>query len=125
MIKMQPVQYDLVVLGGGLDQVTPTLRLKPGVLRDVVNFECSVFGGYTRIQGYEPFDGRPSPANAVYQSVMVSAVGSIVAGSAINGQTSGATGVVIAVVGLTVYFTKATGAWRKLAPVVTTLREVV
>ncbi len=111
MIKMQPVQYDLVVLGGGLDQVTPTLRLKPGVLRDVVNFECSVFGGYTRIQGYEPFDGRPSPANAVYQSVMVSAVGSIVAGSAINGQTSGATGVVIAVVGLTVYFTKATGAF--------------
>lgn len=111
MMKMQPVQYDLVVLGGGLDQVTPTLRLKPGVLRDVVNFECSVFGGYTRIQGYEPFDGRPSPANAVYQSVMVSAVGSIVAGSAINGQTSGATGVVIAVVGLTVYFTKATGAF--------------
>jgi len=112
-MKMSPVQYDLVVLGGGLDQVTPTLRLKPGVLRDAVNYECSVFGGYTRIQGYEPFDGRPSPANAVYSSVMATSLGTIAVGDAINGQTSGATGVVIAVdtTNLTVYYTKATGAF--------------
>ena len=112
-MKMSPVQYDLVVLGGGLDQATPTLRLKPGVLRDAVNYECSVFGGYTRIQGYEPFDGRPSPANAVYSSVMATALGTIAVGDAINGQTSGATGTVIAVSAatLTVYYTKATGAF--------------
>ena len=36
------VQYALIPLGGGLDQVTPTLSLKPGVARDAVNFEASV-----------------------------------------------------------------------------------
>jgi hypothetical protein len=40
--------------------------LPPGIARRAANFECSITGGYTRIEGYERFDGRPSPSAAVY-----------------------------------------------------------
>mgnify|MGYP000966022289 CR=1 FL=1 len=55
---MPRVQYDLIRLRGGLDQVTPTLSLPPGFVRRSTNFEASITGGYTRIAGYERFDGR-------------------------------------------------------------------
>ena len=64
-LNTPPVQYDLIRLSGGLDQVTPTLSLQPGVARRAANFECSINGGYTRIAGYERFDGRPSPSAAL------------------------------------------------------------
>ena len=106
------VQHDYIKLIGGLDLLTPTLSLKPGVLRDSLNYEVSVTGGYTRIAGYERFDGRPNPSDAAFAAITLSAVGTIVAGDAINGQTSGATGVVIAVDGLVVYYTKSTGTFQ-------------
>ncbi len=56
--QLPRVQYDLIRLAGGLDQVTPTLTLPPGFARKAANFECNVSGGYTRIAGYERFDGR-------------------------------------------------------------------
>ena len=61
-----PVRYDNVQLVGGLDQVTPNLSLIPGVVRRALNFECSINGGYTRIAGYERFDGRARPSDATY-----------------------------------------------------------
>lgn len=64
MIKMAPVQYDTIILDGGLDLITPTLRLKPGVLSDSSNFEVAVAGGYARIEGYERFDGQAAPSSA-------------------------------------------------------------
>lgn len=111
---MQPaqlprVQYELIRLGGGLDQVTPTLALQPGVARSAVNFECSITGGYTRIAGYERYDGRPNPSDASYFTLTVSITGAIAAGNTIVGATSGATGVVFDVNGSTVAYTKATG----------------
>jgi len=109
---MPQVRHDYIALTGGFDLVTPTLALKPGVLRDTLNYEVSVTGGYTRIAGYERVDGRPSPSDATFTHIDVSALGSIVVGSAINGQTSGATGVVIAIDGLRVAFTKATGTFQ-------------
>lgn len=110
-IALPQIKFDLVKLQGGLDLVTPTLSLPPGVLRDSVNYEASVTGGYSRIAGYERFDGRPSPVDAAIGGLTVSALGSIVVGSVINGQTSGATGTVFAIDGLTVYYTKATGSF--------------
>jgi hypothetical protein len=70
--KMPAVKYSQTNLGsgvsgqgqpfpGGLDLTTPDLRLQPGALRDCLNYECGQFGGYTRIQGYERFDGHASP----------------------------------------------------------------
>lgn len=105
------VKMDSFPLSGGLDLHTPQLSVKPGVARDAQNFEVSINGGYTRIPGYERFDGRPSPTAAGYATISVSALGTIVVGDAINGQTSGATGTVVAITGLTLVYTKATGTF--------------
>ena len=109
--QLAKVQYALIPLAGGLDQVTPTLSLRPGVARDSVNFEASVTGGYTRIAGYERFDGRPNPSDASYTALTVNITGTIAVGNTIVGATSGATGVVIVVSGSTVVYTKATGTF--------------
>lgn len=101
-----PVKYDLIRLAGGLDQVTPTLSLKPGIARRAANFECSVTGGYTRIAGYERFDGRPSPSAAVYLILVCNVTGTISVGDTITGVTSGATGKVIARSGNDVVLTR-------------------
>ena len=45
MDRMPRVLYDLIQLKGGLDQVTPTLSLPPGVVRRAANFEASITGG--------------------------------------------------------------------------------
>ena len=105
------VQYDLIRMSGGLDQVTPTLSLKPGVARDSVNFEASITGGYSRIAGYERFDGRPNPSDANYAVLTVNITGAISVGQTITGATSSATGVVILVSGSTVVYTKGVSAF--------------
>lgn len=109
--QLPKVQYELIRLGGGLDQVTPTLSLPPGVVRSAVNFECSITGGYTRIAGYERYDGRPNPSDASYSTLTATITGSIVAGNTIVGATSGATGVVFIVSGSTIGYTKASGTF--------------
>jgi hypothetical protein len=75
-MDMPRVMYEMIALKGGLDLITPTLSLKPGVARDALNYECNVTGGYTRIAGYERFDGHASPSTAVYVilSVAISAL---------------------------------------------------
>ena len=105
------VQYDLVYLKGGLDLITPTLALPAGVAREAFNFEAAITGGYTRIAGYERFDGRPAPSAAIYNGLSVNLTGSIAVGNTITGATSGATAYVIAVIGTDIYYTKATGVF--------------
>ena len=111
MFKAVPVKYDLINLGGGLDQVTPTLSLPPGVARRAANFECSINGGYSRIAGYERFDGRPSPSNAVYNVFVCVITGTVAVGNTVTGVTSAATGYVIAVTSTTIVITKETGTF--------------
>ena len=55
------VQYELIRLGGGLDQVTPTLSLPSGYARLAANFECNVNGGYTRILKLGTRQGDAAP----------------------------------------------------------------
>ncbi len=57
-IQTPPVKYDTFKLQGGLDLVTPTLSLPPGVARDSLNFEVNVTGGYSRVAGYEGYSGK-------------------------------------------------------------------
>ena len=77
-----PVRYSQTNLGGGttaqgvafpggLDLTTPSLRLQPGALHDALNFYVAQFGGYTRTEGYERFDGRASPSVATYTIVQI------------------------------------------------------
>jgi hypothetical protein len=89
------IQYDTIVLKGGMDVVTPTLSVNPGVIRDASNFEVSVTGGYSRIQGYERADGQPSPSSAVVQQLTVDLfLTTPLVGDTVTGAMSGATGVV-------------------------------
>lgn len=110
--QLPRVQYDLIRLAGGLDQVTPTLSLKPGVVRRAANFECSITGGYTRIAGYERFDGRPAPSAARYFLLGVTAIAPIALGSTVVGGTSGATGKVIATPTGQLVITRQTGVFQ-------------
>lgn len=109
MKGMPPVQYDVISLAGGLDQVTPILNLKPGVARRAANFECSITGGYTRIAGYERFDGRPNPSDANYNVLICNLTATVSVGNTIVGATSAATGKVILVSGSTLVITRQTG----------------
>lgn len=105
-------QDDHIRLRGGLDLLTPTLDLKPGYVRDALNFECAITGGYTRIAGYERFDGRPNPSDATYLSLTANVTGTIAVGNTITGATSGATGVVIYRSGTLVVYTKSAGSFQ-------------
>lgn len=81
---------------GGLDQETPAWLTDSGSLRDVLNYEISILGGYQDIRGYERFDGQPAPSAASFTILDVTVTGSIVVGDTVTGVTSGATGLVIA-----------------------------
>ena len=39
-MQMPPTLYEPISLKGGLDLITPTLNLPPGVCRDSVNYEA-------------------------------------------------------------------------------------
>ncbi len=105
-IELPDVRYDVVSLQGGYDLVTPTLSLVAGAVRDALNFEINVTGGYTRIKGYERVDGRPAPSAAQYLVLMVSATAGVSVGNTVNNSPGTATGVVVAVTSTTVVITK-------------------
>ncbi len=131
MIRIQApaVRYDTFRLAGGLDLITPTLSVRPGVAREALNFEVSETGGYRRIAGYERFDGRPSPADARYNVISVASVDGINPDDTID-NGSGATGVVVKVNGLQIVYTKAVGNFNVSdsisigGPVLTTVTSV-
>lgn len=110
-LNLPPVNYELIRLMGGLDQITPTLSLPSGVARRAANFECSINGGYTRISGYERYDGRPSPSSALYNILTCSLTASVSVGNSLLGGTSGATGKVIALSGSALVITRETGSF--------------
>lgn len=112
MIKMPPVQYEVISLGGGLDQITPTLSLKPGVCRDAANFECLEFGGYGRIGGYERYSGQPKPSAGIYSLLYVASfTNTPLVGQTITNAAATASGYIIAVGGDYIAFTKAAGTF--------------
>lgn len=111
--QLPQVSYEAVSLQGGWDQISPTLSLAPGVAREALNFECSVTGGYSRIAGYERYDGHASPSAASYSMLAVSTYTNTPAvGQTITGFTSGATGILIAVNSLSIAMTKVTGTFQ-------------
>ena len=110
-VNLPKVDYELIRLVGGLDQITPTLSLPPGMVRRAANFECSLNGGYTRIGGYERFDGQPNPSDARYNILQLDAVGAVVVGNAVIGSSTAATGKVIAIDGTDVIITREVGTY--------------
>lgn len=51
-----------IILEGGLDLETPALTVRPGRMLACKNHEVDTLGGYTRIEGYERYDGQPEPS---------------------------------------------------------------
>ncbi len=51
-----------IALTGGLDLTTPAPLARPGTLADCENYEVGSRVGYTRVDGFERFDGRPGVA---------------------------------------------------------------
>lgn len=95
-IPASNTKYDVVQLQGGLDLLTPSLQLRPGYVRDALNWEVSITGGYSRIVGYERFDGHvAAPSLATYLTITVNLVSTVAVGNTITGATSGATGKVL------------------------------
>ena len=95
---MPPVQSEFFALGGGWDLVTPRLKLDPGRCRQITNYYGKVGGGYRRIGGYEPYDGRDRPSQQEYTLLYSSAgYNNVAAGDTVVGASSGATGKVMEV----------------------------
>jgi hypothetical protein len=110
-LQAPPVRYDLIKLQGGLDQVTPMLSLPPGICRQASNFEHSINGGYTRIAGYDRYDGRANPSDATYILLALSTVAAVAVGNTIHGVSSTASGKIIAIDGLLIAITRVSGTF--------------
>lgn len=106
-----PITTSYVKFGGGLDLISPVLSINPGMALSAMNYEPGIRGGYQRIDGFERFDGRPSPSAAVYYHVTYTLTGAVAVGNTITGVTSGATGYVTAVDTGALAFTKLTGTF--------------
>lgn len=80
---------------GGLDLVTAINKKPRGCLRTCSNVEIGVNGGYARIEGYERFDGRAKPSDAVY-SILTCTISGVSLGDVLTDDGATAYGTVIA-----------------------------
>lgn len=97
MQQMPEPQDGFTPFTGGLDQETPAWIVPIGRLRDALNYEVAVAGGYIDIRGYERFDGQAKPSDASFTILDVTVTGAIAVGDTVTGAISGATGLVIAI----------------------------
>lgn len=101
-------KQDTVLLRGGLDLVSPGILKAKGTLIGCQNYEADEFG-YTRMKGYERFDGRLAPSEATYTILNFDAgTSQIFVGNSVVGVTSGFVGIVLSV-------TLTSGAWGAAA----------
>lgn len=108
---MEPSRNQPVILGGGLDLVTPPLQVEPGRLLQVKNFECDLNNGYRVLSGYERFDGRSSPTGTDFHAVPLTSVTGWQAGETVTGGTSGATAEIFEVGAEGLYVTELSGTF--------------
>jgi hypothetical protein len=96
---------------GGLDLVSPPLTIDAGKCISINNYECNSLGGYRRIDGYERFDGRPSPSAQSYYYCPCTFVAAVTVGQTITGATSAATGKVLQVESTYLIIDRVTGTF--------------
>jgi hypothetical protein len=95
-LPMPPTDYKFFPFNGGLDLVTPPVEMAPGVLRSASNVEIGINGGYSRLGGYERFDGRAKPSAAVYAILTCTITGSVAVGDVLTDNATTSYGTVIA-----------------------------
>lgn len=87
---MQQTQH--YPLQGGLNIVTPAIRVPSGHIIAGINYEPAE-KGYRRVDGFERYDGRTKPSDATYHVITFDAGSAAVAeGDVVTGATSAATG---------------------------------
>ena len=96
MGQAKPPIPAMIQFKGGLDQETPPLLLPSGMLRQSLNYEADVNGGYARTKGYEIFNGNTSPSSAVYTYLECTSITGGAVGDTLTG-AGGATGKIIVV----------------------------
>lgn len=90
------INQEFYPLQGGLDLMTPAIALDPGKCIDAQNYEPVITGGYRRINGYERYDGHPSPTQASYWILPYTpSTVTPVVGASLTGFTSHATGIIL------------------------------
>lgn len=62
-------EFDAFRLNGGLDLTSPKIDAPKGTLLDVLNRDTIDRIGYRRINGFEPYDGRTTPAQIEYYTI--------------------------------------------------------
>ena len=110
--RFNPTRTKYYPLLGGLDVVTPALSVNPGRALAMVNFEPYFSGGYKRCDGFERFDGRPRPSDATFTGFDIDDGTYLNEGDSITGDTSGATGVVVAISENSIAVTKVVGTFQ-------------
>lgn len=76
----------LLVLDTGLDLTTPKPAAVPGSLLDCLNYERGDAEGLARIDGYEYYDARTSPATSSFKKIILSTPHSLVVGDEVGTQ---------------------------------------
>lgn len=57
-------KIDSFPLAGGVDQMIQPIAAKPGTLISSINYEPAIPYGYSRVKGYERFDGQTRPSDS-------------------------------------------------------------
>lgn len=109
--KLPQVLTDFYPLTGGLDLESPAIAISPGKLFDAQNYEPNTSGGYRRIDGYERYDGRPSPTAADYWVLTLLHIGAITLGSTLSNLAGTASAKVMKVVGNDVILARLNGVF--------------
>lgn len=111
-VQSVAVRQDFTALQGGLDLVSPAMKIQPGSLIDCLNYEPDINGGYRRMYGIQRFDGRTRPSEASYSIMVCAITGTVSAGDTVVGASSSASAVVLQVNGTTeIVVTKVTGTF--------------
>lgn len=116
MLKQLPaveVKTDYFKLNGALDIESPSLAIKPGYAIVAHNYEASALGGFRRIDGYERFDGQPSPSDAVYTHLATQLTIVPAPGDVLTGGTSLASGTLVMLKNDELALTQVTGTFLK------------
>lgn len=82
-VRNSVVATDYYPFHGGLDLMDPPTSVPPGSLIGCLNFEPAIRGGYRRVDGYERFDGHPSPSDTPFVTLAVNAVAGIAVGQSV------------------------------------------
>ena len=96
MAQARQPEPAMIPFKGGLDQETPPLSLASGFARQSLNYEADVNGGYSRVKGYEIFNGDTSPSDATYTYLACTSITGGAVGDTLTG-AGGATGKIIVV----------------------------